>query len=102
MGYLNEINYILKCSTPKESEALYQNLTPKSIVEVSKSGHRTFVIDSPIMIADHNWNIVAMVKIIKSQVSKNETILTAEILTVLTLQESLIATKIIQEAEKAK
>lgn len=102
MGYKNEINYILKCSTPEEGAALHKSLSPGATVTVKKSGHRTFVLDSPIMVADHNWQIVGMVKIIKAEVSKEETKLTAVLLTVFNQKESEMVSKLIQDAEKVK
>lgn len=100
MGYKTEINYILKCSSPEEGAELVKNLQPGATVVVTKSGHRTFVLDSPIMVADHKWNIVGMVKIEKAEISKSETKLTATILTVFSKSESKIVSKLIQDAEK--
>ncbi len=102
MGYKTEINYILKCSTEDEGLSLMNNLQKGSKVTVTKSGLRTFVLNSPIMIADHQWNIVGMCSIEQSVVNKNQTVLTAKILTVFSKEESLVVTKLIQDAEKVK
>lgn len=102
MGYKTEINYILKCSNKTEGKALTKNLSVGKKVVVSKSGERTFVLNSPIMIADHNWVIVGMCKITRSIVSKEETVLMATILTVFSKTEQEIVSKIIQDAEKVK
>lgn len=101
MGYKTEINYILKCSSESEGLILKSKSTGDSIV-ISKSGERTFVLNSPIFLADHNWNIVGMCIISKAEVSKESTILTAQILTLLSEEESKIVSRIIQDGEKEK
>lgn len=102
MGYKTEINYILKCSKKSEGKALIKNLSVGKKVVVTKSGERTFVLNSPIMIADHDWNIVGMCKITRSIVDKKETVLMAVILTVFSKEESEMVSKLIQRAEKIK
>lgn len=102
MGYKTEINYILKCSTEQEGKSLHDCLTFGKQVIVTKSGHRTFVLNSPIMIADHNWVIVGMCKITKAEISEDQTKLTAKILTVFTKEEKETVSKVIQDAEKVK
>lgn len=101
MGYKTEINYILKCSNENEGLELNSKSVGDSIV-ISKSGERTFVLNSPIMIADHNWKIVGMCLITKTEVSKSSTVLTATILTLLSPEESQIISRIIQDGEKEK
>lgn len=102
MGYKTEINYILKCSNEAEGKALHKNLKTGNEVKVTKSGERTFVLNSPIMIADHNWNILGMCLITEAVVSQRYTKLKAKILTVFTPQEKKIVSKVIQDGEKAK
>ena len=101
MGYKTEINYILKCSSESEGVNLLSKNVGETIV-IQKSGNRTFVLNSPIMIADHNWNILGMCLITKTEVSKDSTILTAYLLTKLTPEESVLVSKIIQDGEKEK
>ena len=102
MGYKTEINYTLKCSNKSEGKALIKNLSVGKKVVVTKSGDRTFVLNSPIMIADHNWNIVGMCKITRSIVDKDQTVLMAVILTVFSKEETKTVSKLIQRAEKVK
>ena len=102
MGYKTEINYILKCSSKKEGNSLNNKLSVGKRVVVTKSGERTFVLNSPIMIADHNWVVVGMCKITRAVVSKEETVLIATILTVFTKEEQEVVSKVIQDAEKVK
>lgn len=102
MGYKTEINYILKCSTEEEGLILHKNLQPGSLVKVSKSGLRTFILNAPIMIADHKWTIVGMCSIQSSTVSTDKTELTAKILTVFSKEESEVVSKVIQDGERAK
>lgn len=101
MGYKTEINYILKSSTDQESTELHENLQVGSTVTITKSGHRTFVLNSPIMIADKDWKIVGMCAITESTVNSSKTILKATILTVFNDNESQVISKAIQDGEKS-
>ena len=102
MGYKTEINYILKCSNENEGLELHKKLLVDEKIEVTKSGNRTFVLNSPILLADHHWTIVGMCSIYESSVSKDKTILKAHILTVFTPEERIVVSKVIQAGEKAK
>lgn len=64
MGYNTEINYILKCSSEPESLKAFSNLKYGNQVVITKSVHITFVLDSPILIADHNWAIRECAKLL--------------------------------------
>lgn len=101
MGYKTEINYILKCSSNIEGLELKTKVPGKNIV-IKKSGHRTFVINSPILISDNNWNIFGMCLITKTETSKSQTVLHATILSVFSKKESIVVSKIIQDGEKEK
>lgn len=104
MGYKTEINYILKSSSKLESIELNQaiNSGVGSVFKITKSGLRTFVLDSPIMFADDNWKILGMCSIMSSQVDKYKTVLEAKILTIFTPEESVVVSRVIQDAEKVK
>lgn len=104
MGYKTEINYILKASTAAESDELESVVANPHLgtVIVTKSGLRTFILESPIMLANSNWEIVGMGKIIKTEVSQDKTVLTAKVLTRFSPQERQIVSKVIQEAEQLK
>lgn len=101
MGYKTEINYILKASTVEEGQNV-QNANPGDQIVIKKSGHRTFVLDSPIMLADNHWNICGMCLITETQTTRWGTLLTAKVLTKVTSDESKVLTRIIQDAEKLK
>lgn len=101
MGYKTEINYILKCSSELEGLDLNSKKPGESLVVV-KSGERTFVINSPIMIADHNWKVIGMCLITKTETSKEKTVLYATILEIFSEEESIIVSKLIRDAEKEK
>jgi hypothetical protein len=98
MGYRTEINYILKASAP----ILSSGLNPNDLVTITKSGHRTFVLASPIMIADHNWVVFGMCMIQEVTVNQNKTVIKAKILTKFSDSEALLVSKLIQDAEKLK
>lgn len=100
MGYKTEINYILKSSEKRELDI--SQIKVGDAVTISKSGHRTYVLDSPILLADHGWNMVGMCKITEAQTSKDKTVLTAVVLTLFSLSESIIIGNAIQAAEKIK
>jgi len=100
MGYKTEINYILKSSTDQESQELHNNLKVGSSVTITKSGHRTFILNSPIMIADKDWKIVGMCAITESTVNESKTILKAVIVTVFNNNESQVIYKAIHDGEK--
>lgn len=101
MGYKTEINYILKASSSEDGTNLH-SAKEGDLVKVTKSGERTFVLSSPIMFADHNWNILGMCEIKKATVDKEKTILEAKVLTLFTKDESVIVSKLIQDAELRK
>lgn len=101
MGYKTEINYILKCSNKIEGVTLNKAI-PGEIIRIEKSGLRTYILNAPIMIADHDWNIIGMCIITESTITKESTKLTAKLITKLTKKESIIVSRIIQDAENSK
>ena len=98
MGYKTEINYILKASTDFETKEMESS----TVVTITKSGFRTFILGAPIMIANHRWEIIGMCIIKESIVSEQTTILKAKIITRFTPDESKIVSQLIQDAEKLK
>lgn len=74
MGYKTEINYILKASTETETFQIENN----SLVTITKSGFRTFILGSLIMIANHKWEIIGMCIIREAQATNRQALKVSE------------------------
>ena len=113
MGYKTEINYIAKYSQ-QETQQHFDKILEESLdkendflekntraITFTKSGHRTYVLNSPIFLANHNWEIIARGCVTKTIVSKESTTIEFRVLNIYSDKEVKILSEIIQRGEKS-
>ena len=67
MGFENKINWILKLDRSLEG------LSRGRGGSFTKQGYRIYPLNSPILLADKNWNALAIIEIEEISQMKNET-----------------------------
>lgn len=105
MGFKTEINYILKSSDEKESQTLVESVPGQEFI-IEKVGARFYIMDTPIMFADWQWNILGMCVITQSYIKVDrevgsKTQITARVLTRFVPAESSIISNAIRDGGRA-
>ena len=115
MGYKTEINYIARWKEKKVQDDYLEAIKDifnesrdvqdkylqenKKIIEFNKEGARTYIIGSPIFLANHNWEIVARGYVSETIVREDRTTIKFRILNLYNEKESRLLTAVIQRGE---
>jgi hypothetical protein len=97
MGFRTEINYIVKANSVARDFAIRAG----DVFTVWKKGQRVYVMNQPLMFADVTWCVRGMCEVIAVEIKDDATIVSARILTVLSEEETKLATRFLSDAYKA-
>lgn len=113
MGYKTEINYIAKYSsgeTQVEFESIKEECKKEGdsfleknerTIVFSKSGLRTYVLNSPIFLANHKWEVIGRGVVKEVLVNNQVTTITFRILNIYNQDEIKLISDIIQRGEQS-
>lgn len=92
MGYQTTLNYIVKM--PRAFD--FSEMLPGSFFDVEKEGQRHYMMNCPLLLADHEWDIIGYVLVVHQMTSCHTTKLTCKLLFKLTPEESEVLSRVNQ------